>query len=138
MRYAPLLALLAVATACGQDRALVAIAGKYAVTEMARDGKPVPDAVRKGVSGVTVAGEKITITMNGKELVAKLRADVTTSPMQLDLYPEGDEFDPGRKFPGIYKSDGKTLTITFVEDGDRPTDFATQAKTATKLVLEKK
>jgi uncharacterized protein (TIGR03067 family) len=137
MRALPVLLLLA-APLVAQDKAVTAMAGTYTVKEMAREGKAAPDDVRKGVSAVKIAGDKITFTQNGKELVAKLRADSTKKPAEIDLLPEGDQFDKGRAFKGIYELKGDTLTITFVEDGERPKDFATDAKTATKLVLEKR
>jgi uncharacterized protein (TIGR03067 family) len=137
MRCLPLLLLLA-APALADDKAVEALAGTYTVKEFAREGKAAPDDVKKGMGAVTVADGKITFTQNGKERVARLRADAARKPAEIELIPEGDEFDKGRAFKGIYELKGDTLTITFVEDGERPTDFATTAKTATKLVLVKK
>lgn len=137
MRCLPLLLLLA-APAVADDKAVAALAGTYTVKEMAREGKAAPDEVKKGMGAVTVSGDKISFTQNGKELTARLRADAARKPAEIDLIPDGEVFDKGRAFKGIYELKDKTLTITFVEDGERPRDFATDAKTSTKLVLERK
>lgn len=137
MRCLPLLLLFAV-PAVADEKAVATLAGTWTVKEMAREGKAAPDEVKKGMGAVKVAGDKITFTQNGKEVTARLRADAGKKPAEIDLLPEGDLFDKGRAFKGIYELKGDTLTITFVEDGERPKDFATDAKTSTKLVLEKK
>ena len=114
------------------------LAGSYTVKEFHREGKAVPDDVKKGVTAVKVAGDKLTITMNGKEVVAKVKTDAAKKPAEIDLFPQNEPFEKERAFKGIFELKGTTLTITYVEDGDRPKDFATDAKTSTKLVLEKK
>lgn len=114
------------------------LAGSYAVKEMHREGKAVPDDVKKGVTGVKIAGDKLTITMNGKEVVAKVKTDDRKKPAEIELFPQNDPFEKERAFKGIFELKGTILTITYVEDGERPRDFATDAKTSTKLVLEKK
>jgi uncharacterized protein (TIGR03067 family) len=130
----PLLVLLLLsAPLAAQD-----LAGSYAVKEMHREGKAVADDVRKGVTGVTIAGGKLTFTQNGKEVVAKVKTDAAKKPAEIDLFPQTEPFEKERAFKGIFELKGTTLTITYVEDGERPKDFATDARTSTKLVLEKK
>lgn len=135
----PLVALLLLAAPLvAQDKTLEKLAGSYAVKEFHREGKAVADDVKKGVTAVKVAGDKLTVTMNGKEVVAKLKADDTKKPAEIDLFPQAEPFEKERAFKGIFELKDKTLTLTYVEDGDRPKDFATDAKTSTRLVLERK
>lgn len=133
MRALPLLLLLA-APAVAQDK----LAGTYAVKEFHREGKAVADEVKKSVTSVKIVSGTLTITMNGKEIVAKVKTDDRKKPAEIDLFPQNDPFEKERAFKGIFEVKDGTLTITYVEDGDRPKDFATDAKTSTKLVLEKK
>lgn len=137
MRHVLPLLLLA-APAVAQDKPLEKLAGSYTVTEFHREGKAVPDDVKKGVSAVRIDGDKLTVTMGGKQMVAKLKVDVSKKVAEIDLYPQNEPFEKDRPFKGIFELKDKTLTITYVEDGDRPKEFATDAKTSTKLVLERK
>ena len=139
MRAALPLLLLLAAPAFAQDKNLEKLAGSYTVKELFREGKAVPDDVKKGMTAVKVAGDKLTITANGKEIVARVKvADAAKKPAEIDLFPQTEPFEKERAFKGIYEVSGTTVTITYVEDGERPKDFATDAKTSTKLVLEKK
>lgn len=139
MRVALPLLLLLAAPAFAQDKNLEKLAGSYMVKELHREGKAAADDVKKGYSAVKVAGDKLTITANGKEIVAKLRVvDATKKPAEIDLYPQTEPFEKERAFKGIFEVSGTTLTITYVEEGDRPKDFATDVRTSTKIVLEKK
>ena len=139
MRAALPLLLLLAAPAFAQDKNLEKLAGSYSVKELFREGKAAPDDVKKGYSAVKVAGDKLTVTVGGKEVVAKLKVvDAAKKPAEIDLFPQTEPFEKERAFKGIFEVSGTTLTITYVEDGDRPKDFATDAKTSTKLVLEKK
>ncbi len=130
--------LLLAAPAFAQDKNLEKLVGSYTVTEFHREGKAVPGDVKKGVSAVKIDGDKLTITMKGKPFVAKLKVDVTKKVAEIDLYPQTEPFEKDRPFKGIFELKDKTLTITYVEDGERPKDFATDAKTSTMLVLERK
>ncbi|MCU0704293.1 MAG: TIGR03067 domain-containing protein [Fimbriiglobus sp.] len=135
----PLLPLLFLITpAFAQDKALEKLAGNYSVKEFVREGKAVPDDVRKSISAVKIAGDKLTITTNGKELVAKLKVSDKTAPAEIDLFPQNEPFEKDRPFKGLVELKGNTLTLAYVEDGDRPKDFKTEVKTSTRLVLEKK
>jgi uncharacterized protein (TIGR03067 family) len=139
MRAVVVLTALAVAApVVAQDAAVKELDGGYTVKEFARAGKPVPDEVRKTVTAVTVAGGKLTVKVGGKELTAALKADPKKSPAELDLFPQGADYEKGKRFPGLYKVEKGELTIVFVEEGDRPKDFATETGTATRLVLVKK
>ncbi len=138
MRHLLPLLLLAAPAFAADDKTLATLAGSYTVTEFHREGKAVPDDVKKAVSAVKIDGDKLTITMGGKPLVAKLKADGTKKPAEIDLFPQTEPFEKDRPFKGIFELKDKTLTITYVEDGERPKEFATDAKTSTKLVLEKK
>jgi uncharacterized protein (TIGR03067 family) len=135
----PLLPLLLLAyPLVAQDKPLDKLAGSYTVTEFRREGKPVPDDVKKGVTAVKFDGDKFTVTMSGKTLTAKVKLDATRKPAEIDLYPQTEPFEKDRPFKGIYEMKDKTLTITYVEDGERPKEFTSEAKTSTKLVLERK
>ena len=138
MRH-PLALLLLAAPLAADDKPLALLAGSYTVKELHREGKAAPDDVKRGYSGVKIAGDKLTVTMGGKEIVAVLKnLDAAKTPAEIDLFPQTESYNKDRPFKGIYEKKGDALTLTFVEDGDRPKDFGTDAKTATKLVLEKK
>ena len=137
MRTALPLLLLVAAPALADEKSVAALAGSYTVTEFAREGKAVPDEVRKGTS-VTIDGDKLTVSMGGKEIVAKVKADAARKPAEIDLYPLTGDYEKNRYFKGVYELKGTTLTITFVEDGDRPKALDSDAKSSTRLVLEKK
>jgi uncharacterized protein (TIGR03067 family) len=124
--------------AAAQDQAVKDLEGTYTVKEFERGGKPVPDEVKKGVSPVRIASGKLTLTAGGKSLTAVLKADPVKKPATIDLYPQGKEYEEGKKFLGLYQADGNELTLLFVEEGERPKEFKSEAKTATKLVLVKK
>ena len=121
-----------------QDKPLDKLAGSYVVTEFHREGKAVPDDVKKGVTAVKFDGDRFTVTMGGKTLTAKVKVDATKKLAEIDLFPQTEPFEKDRPFKGIYELKDKTLTITYVEDGERPKDFTSEAKTSTKLVLERK
>jgi uncharacterized protein (TIGR03067 family) len=135
----PLFTLLLLALpAAAQQPKPASLDGAYTVTEFAREGKAVPDDVKKSVSGVKVGDGKLIVTMGGKEFVSRLKVDAARKPIEIELYPVGEGMDKDRSFKGIAEVKDNTLTITFVEDGERPKAFDTDAKTSTRLVLEKR
>ena len=138
MTRALLALLLAAAPLFAQDKAVKDLEGTYAVKEFERAGKAVPEATKDGITSVGISGGKLTVKAGGKEIVATLKADASKKPAELDLFPQGMDYEKGRRFLGLYKVDGDELTIVFVEDGERPKDFDPKAPSATKLVLKKR
>ena len=124
--------------AFAQDKAVAALEGTFEVKEFDRAGKPVADEIRKAITSVKIEKGKLTIQVDGKEIVAVLKADPAKKPAELDLLPQGKEFDKGKKFPGVYTFEKDVLTICYVEDGDRPKELKSEATTSTRLVLVKK
>jgi len=133
-----LVLLLAGSSLVAQDAAVKELEGEYSLKSFERGGKPVPDEAKKGVSAVVIAGGKLKMTAGGKELVAVLKADKAKKPAEIDLFPQGIDYEKGRKFQGVYQFEKGELTLVFVEDGDRPKDLKGDGNTATKLVLVKK
>ena len=121
-----------------QDAAVKELEGEYTLKAFERGGKPVPDEAKKAVSPVVIVAGKLKFTAGGKELVANLKADKSKKPAEIDLYPQGTDYEKGRKFQGVYQLEKGELTLVFVEDGDRPKDLKGDAVNATKLVLVKK
>lgn len=130
--------LLLTLPAAAQDKAVKDLDGSYTVKAFERGGKPVPDEVKKGVTGVSLAGGKLTLVAGGKSLVATVKVNAAKTPAEIDLYPQGAEYEKNRKFLGVYEVKDGELTIVYVEDGERPKDLKGDAAGATKLVLVKK
>jgi uncharacterized protein (TIGR03067 family) len=112
--------------------------GEYTVQAFTRGGKPVPDEAKKGVSSVAVVAGKLKLTAGGKELVAIVKADKTKKPAEIDLLPQGTDYEKGRRFLGLYQFEKGELTLVFAEDGERPKDLKGESANVTKLVLVKK
>jgi len=129
--------LLLVPMLQAQDSALKELAGAYVAKGFERSGKPVPDAVLESVTAVKIADGKLTMTIGKKEWSAKLRVDSSKKIAEIDLFPLTGDYDKDRKFPGLFKLEKESLTILYVEDGERPKDF-TGGAGSTKLVLVKK
>ena len=123
--------------AFGQAQALKDLTGAYTVKDFERDGTAVPEKVKDDITAFTIKDGKLSITMGKTELSATLKVDTGKTPAEMDLFPLNADFDKGRKFPGLFKWEKDTLTILYVEDGERPKDF-TGGKGSTKLVLVKK
>ncbi len=121
-----------------QDKTVASFEGAYEVKEFDRAGKPVADEIRKAITSVKIEKGRMTIQVDGKEIVAVLKADPAKKPTELDLMPQGKEFDKNKKFPGVYTFEKDVLTICYVEDGDRPKELKSEASTSTRLVLVKK
>jgi uncharacterized protein (TIGR03067 family) len=133
-----ILVMLCVGSAAfGQAQALKDLTGAYTVKDFERDGTAVPDKTKESITAFTIKDGKLNITMGKTDLTATLKVDTGKTPNEMDLFPVNADFDKGRKFPGIYKWEKDTLTIHYVEDGERPKDF-TGGKGSTKLVLVKK
>ena len=132
-----LVILCAGSVAYGQAQALKDLTGAYTVKDFERDGTAVPDKVKESVTAFTIKDGKLSITMGKTELTATLKLDTSKTPAEMDLFPLNADFDKGRKFPGVFKWEKDTLTIHYVEDGERPKNF-TGSKGSTKLVLVKK
>lgn len=124
--------------AAAQDKAVKELDGAYTVKAFERGGKAVPDDVKKGVSAVGIAGGKLTLVAGGKSLVATVKLNAAKTPAEIDLFPQGAEFEKGRRFLGVYQVKDGELTIVYVEDGERPKDLKGDSAGATKLVLVKK
>ena len=123
--------------AFGQAQALKDLTGAYTVKDFERDGTAVPEKVKDDITAFTIKDGKLSIKMGKTELSATLKVDNGKTPAEMDLFPLNADFDKGRKFPGLFKWEKDTLTILYVEDGERPKDF-TGGKGTTKLVLVKK
>jgi uncharacterized protein (TIGR03067 family) len=131
------LMLCVTSVAVAQAPALKDLTGAYTVKEFERDGTAVPEKTKESITAFTIKDGQLSITMDKTELTATLKVDTAKKPAEMDLFPLNADFDKGRKFPGLYKWEKDTLTIHYVEDGERPKDF-TGGKGSTKLVLVKK
>jgi uncharacterized protein (TIGR03067 family) len=96
-----------------QKKATEPLQGTWAVSKVSHSSKPVPDAELKKW-GVTVKGQVFAITEDGEAKpggVSFLKwIDATKTPKELDLdWIVDDHARP--TLSGIYKVEGKTLTI---------------------------
>ena len=112
--------------------------GEYKVVSIQRGGKNAPDSVLK--SQLRIEGNRLTIvsTLDGAERKSVITAaiDDSKTPKQIDLSKEGT-----KRYLGIYKFDGKLLTICYDrvgKDATRPEKFESPAdSTVILMVFEK-
>jgi uncharacterized protein (TIGR03067 family) len=124
--------------AFAEDAALKELDGDYTLKAFERGGKPVPDEVLKGVSSISITGGKLKLTASGQERIAVLKLNPAKKPAEVELFPQGAEYEKGRKFIGLYQFEKGELTLVYAENGDRPTDLKGESANVTKLVLSKK
>lgn len=131
----------------GPGPAVKELEGKYTLVSLTAGGKqlPRPDSERerfeiRGDAKVLNAGTLLAIPTDPKREPDPIRIvlDPTATPKAVAFT------DPMKKggphMYGIYKLDGKTLTICLAESDkptDRPTDFAAAGERIVTLVLEK-
>jgi len=85
---------------------------------------------------ITIAGNKITVDEDGMVSEGSFTIDAGKKPAQIDLVPP--KADEGKNL-GIYQVEGDTLKLCYGRPGaDRPTEFATKAKSKHVLMIFKK
>lgn len=112
--------------------------GTWKVVALEHGGKKKP-AKKIAPLRVTVTGDKIT-SREGKEVLEEstFRLDAAATPRAIDLrFTAGP--DAGKSARGIYRLDGKKLTLCVAEPGkDRPRQFKAAAGSGhTLFVLER-
>jgi uncharacterized protein (TIGR03067 family) len=138
-RFAPVVLLLAFALpAAAQDdaaKAMKALEGTYTLVSLTVAGKQLPKPEKDRESFAVRDGKFIAVSPDGKKEDALA--------MKLDG-ANVDFTEPGKKggphMVGVYKLDGKTLTICVVESdrpADRPKDVAATGDKVVTFVLEK-
>ena len=128
--------LLPTQTRADEKAALAKLKGEYKAVTIQRGGKDAPAPVLK--SKLVIEGNKFSIVsmFNGMERKSTLigKIDDSKKPMHLDLSKDGK----GR-YTGIYKLDGKKLSICYNKTGEgRPTKFASPADSTTMLLIFEK
>jgi uncharacterized protein (TIGR03067 family) len=135
MKHALMACLLSGRIAAAADpqeesaKALKELEGTYALVAAEKQGQKAPDEVTKQVQKVTVKGNRLTITLTADEKGAKIWADASKSPKEIDMTPD-DGPRKGEKTPGIYKVEEGELWLCFDEEGkNRPKEFKTDKET---------
>ena len=114
------------------------IQGEYTIKAMYRGGQAAPAEVVSTFKGVTIKDNSMTLQLQDEKKVATIRVDASKTPHSFDLMPN-DGPEKGKTMPGIYKLDGKELTIMFSPAEDsRPAGFDAVGETVMKIVLTKK
>ena len=111
--------------------------GPWKVVSLEKDGKKQTEDAVKGLK-VTIKEDKFLFKEGDKESEAALKVDPAQKPKTIDLMvKEGDAL---KTIKGIYLLDGDDLTICAAGDpnGERPTKFATKAKTHVGLLVLKR
>jgi uncharacterized protein (TIGR03067 family) len=107
--------------------------GRWAIETRVIGGQPDPGDKS---DHIRVAGGRWTILQpDGRTLEWAMDLDGAAKPPAFALYRTDD---PGRLKPpemaGIYQVDGDTVTMCYVFDGPRPTEFASPAGSRVRLM----
>jgi uncharacterized protein (TIGR03067 family) len=94
--------------------------GTWKVTSVINEGAEVPEKQLENLK-VAIAGDQVTIKIEGKDEMLRLTIDPTRKPVTVDLCPE-DKTDEAVK--GIYQLDKDTLKVCFTQPGsERPREI---------------
>ncbi len=136
MKRAFLAMALFAATTVAVAADLKDLAGTYKVTGMTKGGKEAPKEELEHVKGVTIAGDKFTIDLDGEKKVATIKVDGKAKPATFDVIPD-DGGKKGETLPGIFTFEKGVLKIALIEKGDRPKDFKGAGADEMVITLEK-
>lgn len=120
------------ATRADEKSELKKLAGDYKVLSMQRGGMKAPAQFLK--VKLNIKGNVFTLITPAKGMDRKsprtAKVDDGPNPNHIDL-----SNDRGSKYVGIYKLEGKKLTICYNRMGPRPKKFASPAGTPTMLMV---
>jgi uncharacterized protein (TIGR03067 family) len=104
--------------------------GTWVVVSAMVAGENLPDEVAKTIKMI-IKGDKATVEILGETKAGSYTIDPAKKPKTVDLNTEG------MNLKGIYAFDGKNLKMC-VCDGERPTEFKSEANTQNILVTFKR
>jgi uncharacterized protein (TIGR03067 family) len=115
------------------------IQGTWAMAQIVRGGKTVSDKEATDKAKVIFAGEKMTISGEGRERNFTFKLNEDATPKSIDLTALDGTFK-GETNPGIYRFEGETMQLCLpnVSSKDRPKDFAAPEGSIVVLITLKR
>ena len=131
------LTLMWVGWAWGGGADLKPLQGTWTPVAGEMTGLPLPEEFLRAAK-LTIAGEKYSVTVSGKNDEGMLKLDAAKRPRAMDIIGT-DGPNKGKTILAIYEVKGDVLKICYALDGkDRPKDFKTLPKTDLFLLIYKK
>jgi uncharacterized protein (TIGR03067 family) len=106
------------------------IAGTWTVVSFEEGGEKAKKETIKGVEVTFTEDGKYTVKQGAKEQDFTHTLDATKKPKEFN-----GTNSKGHTVAGIYKLEGKKLTVCFARRGDRPTEFVSDKGTSVVLIV---
>jgi uncharacterized protein (TIGR03067 family) len=106
------------------------ILGTWTIVSFEEGGKKAAKEKIKDVEVTFTADGKYTVKRGAKEEEFTYTLDPSQKPKEINI-----KSSKGQIASGIYKLEGKKLTVCYPRRGDRPTDFTSEEGTSIVLIV---